>query len=323
MLAALLKTDGYVSGEVISHTLGISRAAVNLAIKTLRKEGYDILSSTNRGYMMKNAPDRLNTGELLSLLPQERMENVICLDIVGSTNDYLRTLAQNGAPDGQVIIANQQTKGRGRRGRSFLSPKDKGIYMSLLMRPDSIPADTSCITAWAAVAMSDVIEKVCGIRPKIKWVNDLVINKKKVCGILTEMSVESESGHIQYLIIGIGLNVNERDGDFPNDIGSMATSLTAETGKRIKLNVIACEMINQLDEMRRDWPHSKEKYYNTYRKHCITLGKEVLIKGGENDSAGFAEDIDNSFGLVIKLQDGSKKYVSSGEVSVRGLYGYI
>ena len=323
VLAILKKAGSYVSGEEISRTLGISRAAVNSAIKTLRNDGYDILSSTNKGYVLNNVPDRLNIGEMLALLPADRVEHIICLDSIDSTNNCLRELAQKGAPDGQIIIANEQTEGRGRHGRSFASPRDKGVYLSMLMRPGSLPADIFSITAWVAVAICNAIETVCGIRPGIKWVNDLVVNKKKVCGILTEMSVEGESGHVQYVIVGIGLNVNEQANDFSEEITQIATSLYEETGQNTCRARLACEMVKELDKVRSRWPIGKQEYLDAYRNDCITSGKEICIQVGGTERIALVEGIDDSFGLIARFADGSTESITSGEASVRGLYGYV
>ncbi len=323
VIAILRKSEGYVSGEEISQTLGISRAAVNSAVKSLRRDGYDILSSTNRGYKLNGYTDKLNTGELLALLPARRLESVVCLETVDSTNNYLRTLAQNGAPDGQTVISNMQTGGRGRLGRSFFSPENKGVYLSMLMRPESLPAETSSITAWVAVAMCNAVESACGVRPGIKWVNDLVMNGRKICGILTEMSLENETAHIQYLITGIGINANHSETDFPEDIRHIASSIAAETGRKINRAGLAQAMILELDRLRADWPHEKQKYLAAYRRDCITLGKEVHFVQNGAEFIAFAKDIDDFFGLVIRFPDGRSGVLTSGEVSVRGLYGYV
>lgn len=247
VLTILRNENKYVSGETISNLLGVSRAAVNTAVKTLRAEGYDILSTTNKGYYLNAVPNSLNQNELSVYLTKQRMKSVICLDCVDSTNNRLRDLALSGAPDGQIVIANEQFSGRGRRGREFVSPKDKGIYLSMLFYPNSLPSDIIEITAWTAVAVNNAIQSVCGIRAGIKWVNDLVLNQRKVCGILTEMSVESESGYVQYVIIGIGLNVNEKESDFPKEIRNIATSLSLETNTAYSRAHLASEIIKELD----------------------------------------------------------------------------
>lgn len=321
VLAILRAENNYISGEKMSSRLGISRAAVNTAVKTLRKEGYEILSTTNKGYFLEKVPNSLTAGELSVYLPPERMARVHCFESVDSTNNYLRELAINEAPDGQVVIANEQTSGRGRRGRSFTSFKDKGIYLSILFRPDSKPSDTTAITAWAAVAVNNAIEAVCGIRPGIKWVNDLVINQKKLCGILTEMSIESESGQVQYVMIGIGVNVNELEADFSDGLGKIATSLALETGKTFCRAKLAAEIIKQLDSMCSDWPHAKQVYLDSYRKDNITTGKEIIVIKKSEEKEAVAVDITDDFALQVRYKDGESEVLSSGEVSIRGLYG--
>lgn len=321
VLMILRRDGGYVSGERISDILGVSRAAVNAAVKGLRMEGYEIDSATNRGYCLRHAPDKLTTGELLAFLPEERMEHVLCLDTVDSTNRRLRELAYDGAPDGQVVLANEQTQGRGRFGRGFLSPRDKGIYLSILLRPEGTPAGTTAITAWAAVAVQRAVRKVCGVNAAIKWVNDLVLNGRKLCGILTEMSVESESGQIQYVIVGVGVNVNEEKSEFPEEIRGVAASLYAETGVRFRRAPLAAEIIRELDNLRAAWPHGKDAYLTAYRAGNITIGREVLVRKGEHVFPGVTVAINDDFSLAVRYEDGRIENLTGGEVQVRGMYG--
>ena len=323
VLASLKKTNGYISGEKISTELKITRSAVNNAIKSLREDGYDILSSTNRGYCLVSSPDKLSPGELLSYLPKERTNSILCLDTVDSTNSYLKNMALSGAQTGQVVIANSQSSGRGRLGRSFTSSEGKGIYMSYLFRPDCSPAEISNITAWTAVAVSRAIDRITGLSCGIKWVNDLVIENKKVCGILTEMSLEAESGRVQHVIIGIGVNVHYKDTDFPEEIRDIAASLSSFSEKEISRSALAAAIIEEIDKMICLWPLALKEYLGEYRERCISTEKEVyLIKNGENTRA-FSEKIDDDFSLIVRYQDGTTDKVSSGEVSVRGIYGYI
>lgn len=320
VLTILRNENNYISGEKISNMLGVSRTAVNTAVKTLRAEGYDILSTTNKGYYLNAVPNCLNRNELSVYLSEQRMESVLCVDSVDSTNNRTRNLALSGAPDGQVVIANEQLSGRGRRGREFISPKDKGIYLSMLFYPDSLPSDITEITAWTAVAVNNAIQTVCGIRAGIKWVNDLVVNQKKVCGILTEMSVESENGYIQYMIIGVGLNVNGNENDFPKEIRKVATSLSMETNTNYSRAYLASEMIKELDLMRKAWPHEKQKILDIYRRDNITTGKEISVVRNLDVKQGVATSIDKDFSLNIRYEDGSCENISSGEVSILGLY---
>ncbi len=323
VLAILKQSAGFVSGEEISQNLSVSRAAIHMAVKTLRNEGYIIESGTNKGYRLVSSPDIISRGELLANLSVERVEQITCFDSLPSTNTYLSALAQEGAPEGQIIVANHQSAGKGRLGRTFHSPQNKGIYLSLLLRPNTQPADTACITAWVAVATIRAIEKMIGIRPDVKWVNDIILHGKKIGGILTEMSVESESGQIQHLVVGIGLNVNHEAEDFPTEIADIASSLFLETGKRVDRSQLTTFLIQSLDQMIRDWPHEREVYCQQYRESCISLQKEVLIHKQGNQIRAFAEDIDESFGLIIQYPNGTRETLRSGEVQVRGLYGYV
>lgn len=321
VLKILRETNDYISGEKISSQLGVSRAAVNTAVKTLRKMGYKIHSVTNKGYLLQETPNNLSSVELSAYLSAERLHKIHCMESIGSTNNHLRELALHQAPNGTAVIANEQTNGHGRKGRNFLSPKDYGIYLSYLFRPKTLPADTTSITAWSAVAVIRAIEKICGICPNIKWVNDLIINQKKVCGILTEMSVEGESGQIQYILIGIGVNVNEENQDFPDSLRNIATSLSMETGKKICRAELAAEIINELDNLTQAWPFSKEEYLNSYRKYDITVGKELLIQQADCTKKGIATEITDTFSLLVQYGDDSLETLSSGEVSILNFYG--
>ena len=207
-----------------------------------------------------------------------------------------------------------------RRGRAFASPQDNGIYLSILFHPDTLPTDIVEITAWTAVATNNAIEEVCGVRAGIKWVNDLVIDRKKICGILTEMSVESESGYIQYLIIGIGINVNGQAEDFPEDVRHIATSLAMKTGKTHSRAALAAALIRELDSMCRAWPKEKTKYLEAYRRDNITTGKEITVVRGTEEAPAFAVAIGDDFSLQVRYADGRSEALSSGEISIKGLY---
>lgn len=267
---------------------------------------------------MLNNTDNLNYSELLAVLGEARMKRVHWLDTVDSTNLYLRELARNGAEDGTVVIAGSQSKGRGRLGRSFSSPEG-GIYMSWLLRPECPPAQAVNLTAWVSVAVADAIFDVYGVHPGIKWVNDLVMNTKKICGILTEMS--AEEGHINYIIVGIGINVNAEK--FPDELRNIASSLYMETGKQIKRAELIGAVIHRLDILRTKWPDEKYKaeYLASYRRDNITTGRHVTLVSGDSCREAFTESIDDDFALVVRLPDGSREHINSGEVSVKGIYG--
>lgn len=330
IISILLNSSDYVSGERISSTLGISRAAVNAAVKSLRQDGYDIKSSTNKGYILLNKPDILSAGQIGAILGEDRMKNVIVVDSIDSTNKKAKELGYEGAPNGTVIIANEQTGGRGRLGRKFMSPPNVGFYMSMIFRPDNTnPADISTITAWSSVAIANAIIKTTGIIPGIKWVNDLVINSHKVCGILTELSIESETYRIDNVVIGIGVNVNNKIEDFPEELRDIASSLSIESNNQTyNRSQIAAELIKELDKLIASWPDNKEEYLNRYRELNITTGKDVTIIPTVNadkseQRSAKTLNINDDFSLKVQFEDGHTEDLSSGEVSVRGIYGYV
>ena len=320
VLAVLLRSDDYVSGEKISEDLGMWGTAVNIAVKSLRKDGCTILSSTRKGYLLTSAPDRLTPGDLSAFLTTDRMKSVQCLDCVSSTNKLLHDMAYEGAPDGQVVVANEQTGGRGRMGRTFYSPADQGIYLSMLLRPEGLPADATALTAWAAVAICNAIESVCGIRPGIKWVNDLVMNGHKICGILTEMSVESETGRIQYVMIGAGINVNEEPRDFPEELQSVASSIRTVTGKCCSRAQLAAEIICEMDRLRFAWPAGHADYLEAYRRDSVVTGREITVLSGTSAQNAVADRINDDFSLSVHFEDGHQDRLTAGEVSIRGIY---
>ncbi len=242
----------------------------------------------NMSYLINDAPCIPYKTELSRLLSKERMETVLCFDCIPSSNLTLSELSKKGAKDSTVVIANEQTSGRGRRGRSFLSPKNKGIYLSYLMRRDEAPEDVTEITAWTAVATARAIEKACGVSPSIKWVNDLFMNNKKICGILAEMSLIGGSSRIQSIIIGIGINVNEEESDFGEDLKDTATSISIELGKKISRAELAAELIKELDRLNTDFPKDKLLYLKDYRRMSLITGKQVLVYGHAEAGAGHA-----------------------------------
>ena len=317
VLAILARSKDHVSGEEISNIIGLSRAAVNAAVKALRSDGYEIDSATNKGYKLKGGPDRLSTGAVGAYLEPDRMDRVLVLDQTDSTNKVLREMAFDGAPGGQVVIANEQTMGRGRMGRSFFSPSGKGIYFSYLLRPDVAPQDAVTLTAWTGVAMVRAIERVAGFSPGIKWVNDLVSNGRKLCGILTEMSIESETGRINSIIIGIGINVNNDASDFPDEIKDIATSIKLETGSSVSRAELVASMVEEMDKLASEWPEASDKYLDLYRSYNITCGRDVDVISGGTIRPAKALSINDDFSLKVKFPDGTVSDLSSGEVSLK------
>ena len=325
VLSLLRECEGrYLSGEAMSRRLGISRAAVWKAIEALRQEGYEIASAPNRGYRLESAPNLVREGELTGPLAGCLVgSSLCCLDTIDSTNTECKRRAMAGAPEGLVIIADEQTGGRGRLGRSFQSPKGCGLYLSALLRPQLPPQVVTDFTAWAAVAVCDGIEACCGVRPQIKWTNDLVLNGKKLVGILTELGLESETNSLQYLVTGIGVNVNHTPADFQADIRDMATSLAQELGRPVRRAELAAAIIRALDGMYRGFPQNRQTYLDRYRADCMTPGHAVQLITPVSRQEAWAVEVDDQFRLVVELPDGTRKALSAGEVSVRGMYGYV
>ncbi|MBQ9165785.1 MAG: biotin--[Oscillospiraceae bacterium] len=244
-------------------------------------------------------------------------------DRIDSTNSYLKREALRGLPHGAVALAESQTGGRGRLGRSFSSPEGKGIYCSVLLRPNVPPVEAVDLTSYTAVALCDGIEKVTGSRPRIKWTNDLVMGGKKICGVLCEMSIAPD-GSLQHVVIGFGVNVNQTPDEWPEELKAIAGSVSEVVGHEVLREKLTAELLNSLDEVYHNWLLGKrEGYLEQYRKDCLTLGREIKVIRAGREEAAFAEDIDEGFGLIVRHPDGRRETVTSGEVSVRGLYGYI
>ena len=320
VLAILINSNGYVSGESISAAIGVSRAAVNGAVKSLKADGCVIDSVTNKGYKLTYCPDRLFAGEVYSYLDGERRKSVICLPSVDSTNNRLKDMLKSDIPSGTCIIANEQTAGRGRIGRSFISPANTGIYLSMLIRPKGTIEDLSEITCWTAVAVHNAILSTCSVNTDIKWVNDLYINNRKITGILTELSIEGEIGLATNVIVGIGVNVNQKSSDFPDELKDIATSIAAETDSEgYNRAKIAAGIIRELDKMNDNWHEAKDEYLKIYRDNCLTIGKDVSVINYATGISrpGHAVDVNEDFTLKVRFDDGSTEDVRSGEVSVK------
>ena len=242
-------------------------------------------------------------------------------DTIDSTNTRAKELAKNGAPAGTVLIAGNQTGGRGRMGRSFSSPEGMGVYLSVILRPGCKAEELMHLTCAAAVAACKAVESASGIFPEIKWINDLVCGKEKLGGILTEMSVNT-NGFVDWAVVGIGINCCQKKADFPTELQSMATSLLLQTGKPCPPALLAARLTEALYEINAVL-FEKQQIMDIYRQHCVTLGQKVLVVRGEESAYGTALDLDQDGGLLVRFTDGTEKVVSSGEVSIRGMYGYV
>lgn len=244
-----------------------------------------------------------------------------CLDSVDSTNTYLKKLALGGAPHGTVAVALEQTGGRGRRERRFESPAGAGLYLSVLLRPNCAPTEMVDLTAWTAVAVCDAIEECCGLRPGIKWTNDLLLGGRKVCGILTELVIDADASAA--CVVGIGINLRQSREDFAAcGLEAIATSLAAEgVAHGVTRSALAAAVIAALDRMAAQFPHRRAEWLNRYRARCVTVGKPVLVLRGEEQIPAQALAVEDDFTLRVRYDDGREETVSAGEVSIRGWMG--
>ena len=249
-------------------------------------------------------------------------DSLLWFDSIDSTNTRARELAKQGAPHGTVLIADHQTGGRGRRGRSFHSPAGVGIYMSVILRPNCAPQELMHLTCAAAVAMCDAVEASAGFRPGIKWTNDLVCGKRKIAGVLTELGFTNQ-GMVDFAVIGIGINCCQQESDFPEDICGIAGSLESVSGHTINRAGVAAAMMDALYRMDAQLLEEKSQILAQYRLDCMTLGKDISLVRGEEVRHGRAMDIDAEGALIVQFADGNTETVNSGEVSVRGMYGYV
>lgn len=304
-----------LSGEALAEAMGVSRAAVHKAIKALREEGYQIQAVTNRGYSL-SADSNMMSPEGISacLAPELSGLPIYLYKTVDSTNNVAKKLALEGADHGTAILAFHQSKGKGRLGRTFISPANTGIYMSILLKPSFDMSRSVLITTAASVAVVRAIEKVCGKRPEIKWVNDIYENGKKVCGILTEGITDFESGQIEYLILGIGINCSTEG--FSQDLLNIAGALEGNFSK----NQLAAEVLNQVMPL---VDHLEDRtFIEDYKRHSMVIGKDVKVYKGGYEEGAYAPlarvlDIDENGGLMVLYSDGSRETLSSGEISIR------
>lgn len=322
ILRLLRSADGYISGQELCNRFGVSRTAVWKAINQLKEAGYEIEAQQNKGYRLKAAPDLMTEAEIKSLLHTEWVaKEVLYFDTIDSTNTKAQELAEKGYPSGTLVVADKQESGKGRRGRSWVSPSGTGIFMTLMIKPDINPNNASMLTLVAALAVAKAITSVTGEEAMIKWPNDIVVNGKKVCGILTEMNAQFD--YINHIVVGIGINVHNES--FPEEISQMASSLMIEAGgKRFHRAQIIAETMSYF-----------EQYYDTflktqdlsalvreYDKLLVNRNKSVRVLDPKEPFDGKAMGITPKGELIVDTWE-SRKLVSSGEVSVRGIYGYV
>ena len=304
----------YVSGEKLARELGVSRAAVNKAARSLRRSGYKIYSRTSQGYCIREKSDILSEASLEGLLKYPCRLKVF--DSIGSTNNYAKTIEIGERP--VVVVSNSQTAGKGRLGRTFVSPPDTGLYITVAIKPSFDLAKSPFITIATAVAVCHAIDEVCGVSPKIKWVNDLYLRDRKICGILTEAQTNLETGRIDSLIIGIGINCFP--GSFPAELDGIAGSIAEEMNAFSRTQLAASVVNHLLDTISEI---GEKNFISEYRRRCFILGKNILVHPltGERPIKARAIDIDDNGGLVVEYMEGLRmrdmETLSTGEVSVR------
>ena len=305
-----------LSGAEIADNLNVSRTAVWKAVEELRRTGVEISAVKNKGYVLSDSDNSLSAEGIKALLGETSFD-IHTEHTVTSTNTLLKELAKDGESAGCVLVAEHQTAGKGRLGRTFYSPDSTGLYLSVLLRPMLTIEDSLFITTSAAVAVARAIETVSNgaVKPQIKWVNDIFIDGKKVCGILTEASVDFESGGLEYAVLGIGVNIFPPEDDFPEEIKSVATSVFPDRSEKNVRNRLAAEILRELEHLPESF--TSDEILNEYRERSMLIGREVFAISGEEKTPCTVLDIDDKARLVVRLKNGEQRILSSGEVSVR------
>lgn len=306
----------YISGEELAENFGVSRAAVWKAIKMLRSEGHSITAVTNRGYALEISSDKLSEQSVRKHLTGDAcLCRIETAGIVESTNTVLKFRGDKGENEGLILIAEGQTNGKGRIGRSFYSPEKTGLYLSVLLRPKIRAEQAMFITTAAAVAVAKAIESETGIESGIKWVNDIYCADRKVCGILTEASMDFETGALAYAVLGIGINISEPEGGFPDDIKEIVGTLRGKEAVGDLKSRLAAAILNYFFEY---YKHIEEKtFIDEYKKRSILIGKWVTFARLEEKYEAQVVDIDNNARLVVRYENGEIEAIGAGEVSVR------
>ena len=314
ILSLLLSCRGsYLSGEELAQTLGVSRAAVWKGVKALREAGFPIDAQPNRGYRLETGLDILSASGIQGLLEAGLPLTVHLLPTVTSTNALLREQAEGGAPEGTVLVSGCQSMGRGRLGRSFFSPADTGVYLSILLRPDlDNPGKATTLTTLAALAACRAVTELAGRQAKIKWVNDVFLNGRKVAGILTEASLSMESGAVDYIVLGVGFNLYAPKEGFPPELASIAGAILdapRDNGK----NALTAAFLNRFWALYRN----PVGYEAEYKRQCMVLGRDVLVITAQAERPARAVDLDGTCGLIVEYPDGTRQTLKAGEVRIR------
>jgi BirA family biotin operon repressor/biotin-[acetyl-CoA-carboxylase] ligase len=317
ILSALRENPDGVSGADLAAQLGVTRAAIWGRIEDLRQLGYDIEAGPHFGYRLVGVPDVLHADDLLARLGKTKVigRDIHVFERTTSTNDVIEKLARDGVKEGAVVFAESQTKGRGRLGRKWISPERKGLWFSVLLRPDLRPQETTQLTVASATALRRAIQSETNMHPEIKWPNDILIGGKKVAGILTELSAELDK--VRYVILGIGVDVNLGAGEFPPELRKLATSLKIESGKTISRAELATAILRELDS---DYARICSGFFaevaDEWQEHCKTIGREVTIQIGERRIRGHAESLDDDGALLLRTDHGRLERITGGDVTL-------
>jgi BirA family biotin operon repressor/biotin-[acetyl-CoA-carboxylase] ligase len=315
ILSALRAHPDGVSGAQLAESLGISRAAVWARIEELRRLDYDIEASPHFGYRLVSSPDALHADDLLARLGQTKIigRDIQVFAQTTSTNDVMEKLARDGVKEGVVVFAESQTRGRGRLGRKWISPARKGLWFSVLLRPDLRPQEATQMTVASATALRRAIAAETGLKPEIKWPNDILTGGKKVAGILTEMSAELD--HVRHIILGIGVDVNLDAGELPAELRKTATSLKIETGEMISRADLAVAILRELDfDYARICGGEFPAVADEWESGCITIGKNVTVHIGDRKIRGRAESLDDDGALRLRTEHGHLERIIGGDV---------
>lgn len=318
-ILSALRAEGSVgvSGAELSQQLGISRAAIWARIEELRQLGYEIEASPHLGYRLVSTPDVLHADDLLSRLGKTKVigRDIRVFEQTTSTNDVIEKLARDGVKEGAVVFAESQTKGRGRLGRKWMSPARKGLWFSVLLRPNLRPQETTQLTVAAAAALWRAIHNETGLQPEIKWPNDLLLRGRKTAGILTELSAEVD--RVKYVILGIGVDVNLSASEFPSELRKLATSLKIETGKPVSRPELATAILRELDhDYARICSGQFAAVADEWEQHCTTIGKNVAIHIGDRWVRGRAESLDADGALLLRTDHGHLERIIGGDVTL-------
>ena len=316
VLKILKSENNYISGAEIAEKLGVSRTYIWKMISKLKEEGYIIDAINNKGYKIIDDKDIINKMEISSILETKFLgKNLIYLDSTNSTNEILKLEAENNVPDGTVIISNMQTKGKGRMGREWNSEKNVGIYLSILLKPNIDPRKSPIITLLAGISVCEACREITELDIKLKWPNDIIYKNKKISGILTEMNSEIQS--INYIIVGIGVNVN--NSKFPNNIENIATSLSKESGKKIKRKILIAKILKNFENYYIEYIKDCNflKFINKYKYLCDTINKEINVISIDKKYEATAINISENGELIIQRNNGKIEKIFSGEISIR------